>query len=324
MTCAKQLSEGNGLGVDESTARLSEAGSGVEGAKNLFILRKTVLYWNWRVGSLERYPFMNHRKSRAFTLIELLVVIAIIAILAAILFPVFAQAKEQAKKTTSISNMKQLLLAAIMYMTDADDKHHRIRNGYQTYVPPVGDPNWAIGAEDMLVPYIKNSGLFKNPSDPIERDDCDATYGFPISYSWTHYQSGTWEDSATFGVHAYYNTQDSRPEAAIGKPAQTIILYDLWTTASYSEGYSYWRWDNTGIAVGIPLHPQQLSFTWCSAKPGAARMSIGSHNSNSNWGFDDGHVATMRREQIMHRPWDATAIANRERNLLHWNEEFKK
>src|SRR5580658_6158967 len=65
---------------------------------------------------------MNTRSSRkAFTLIELLVVIAIIAILAAILFPVFAQAKEAAKKTTCLSNTQQLNNAWIMYATDYDD-----------------------------------------------------------------------------------------------------------------------------------------------------------------------------------------------------------
>jgi len=58
---------------------------------------------------------------RAFTLIELLVVIAIIAILAAILFPVFAQAKTAAKKTSDLSNMKQIDLATLMYANDSDD-----------------------------------------------------------------------------------------------------------------------------------------------------------------------------------------------------------
>ena len=61
------------------------------------------------------------KDSRAFTLIELLVVIAIIAILAAILFPVFAQAKEAAKKTSGLSNVKQLNLACVMYCIDYDD-----------------------------------------------------------------------------------------------------------------------------------------------------------------------------------------------------------
>ena len=61
------------------------------------------------------------KNNRAFTLIELLVVIAIIAILAAILFPVFAQAKESAKRTVCLSNTKQAILGFLMYSTDSDD-----------------------------------------------------------------------------------------------------------------------------------------------------------------------------------------------------------
>ena len=61
------------------------------------------------------------RKTSAFTLIELLVVIAIIAILAAILFPVFAQAKESAKKTVGVAHVKQMNLACVMYSADYDD-----------------------------------------------------------------------------------------------------------------------------------------------------------------------------------------------------------
>ena len=91
-----------------------------------------------------------HSSRKAFTLIELLVVIAIIAILAAILFPVLAQAREAAKKSQSINNMKQLLLAAQMYLGDNDDKLHRIRNRQAE------NPNWAVSSEDMLMPYIKN------------------------------------------------------------------------------------------------------------------------------------------------------------------------
>src|SRR5512140_1359513 len=80
---------------------------------------------------------MNQR-ARGFTLIELLVVIAIIAILAAILFPVFAQAKLAAKKTTDLSNLKQLGLGAIMYSADNDDYFPRndyLRFGFQTWAP---------------------------------------------------------------------------------------------------------------------------------------------------------------------------------------------
>src|SRR6185503_3971795 len=106
-------------------------------------------------------PQMKHRslavtpRRGAFTLIELLVVIAIIAILAAILFPVFAQAKNAAKKTASLSNMKQIILAAQMYLPDYDDSYHLIRA-----IMPTGDPlNWAYGSEDALKPYMRNEDI---------------------------------------------------------------------------------------------------------------------------------------------------------------------
>src|SRR5579862_147505 len=118
---------------------------------------------------------MTHSR-RAFTLIELLVVIAIIAILAAILFPVFAQAKEAAKKTACVSDSKQVVLAALMYANDFDDTIPRHdNNGSCTYGetpcnhpdwgdfrPPLpGTTNYAAGMNVMiwgaLEPYHKNT-----------------------------------------------------------------------------------------------------------------------------------------------------------------------
>jgi prepilin-type N-terminal cleavage/methylation domain-containing protein len=94
------------------------------------------------------------KNNRAFTLIELLVVIAIIAILAAILFPVFAQAKMAAKKTSDLSNLKQLGTSAFIYAADADDRIAHF-NEQQTYI-------WAA----RTMPYIKNRDIFKSPSSP--------------------------------------------------------------------------------------------------------------------------------------------------------------
>jgi len=97
---------------------------------------------------------------KAFTLIELLVVIAIIAILAAILFPVFAQAKEAAKKTQALSNMKQLGLGLVMYANDYDDFYPRCQNENFTSGANFTE-NWEWSSD--IYPYIKNG--ISNPGN---------------------------------------------------------------------------------------------------------------------------------------------------------------
>src|SRR5271163_2405464 len=92
---------------------------------------------------------MNHSNpiSRAFTLIELLVVIAIIAILAAILFPVFAQAKDAAKKSVALSNVKQLALGYALYLGDTDDT-------FPPHVTERTSPNYTTATSaDQVEPY---------------------------------------------------------------------------------------------------------------------------------------------------------------------------
>lgn len=89
---------------------------------------------------------------KGFTLIELLVVIAIIAILAAILFPVFAKAREKAKQTQCLSNVKQVMLGSLMYAQDYED-HLPSRMGEGPFVWPM----------DLVIPYVKNSEIFTCP-----------------------------------------------------------------------------------------------------------------------------------------------------------------
>ena len=106
---------------------------------------------------------------KAFTLIELLVVIAIIAILAAILFPVFAQAKAAAKKTAALSNVKQNATAVLLYNNDSDDTFaqsaycaDKTPNGY--VIPASGCQVYSV--YDAIMPYTKNKDIFLDPADP--------------------------------------------------------------------------------------------------------------------------------------------------------------
>jgi len=108
-------------------------------------------------------------RKHAFTLIELLVVIAIIAILAAILFPVFAQARNKARQAAGLSNSKQVGLAILMYVQDYDEKFPR--TGWTCQGPaddqtiavrnPCGGTDW----QNAVAPYIKNAGVFTSPGD---------------------------------------------------------------------------------------------------------------------------------------------------------------
>src|ERR1700753_1400447 len=100
--------------------------------------------------------FSSKRQSHGFTLIELLVVIAIIAILAAILFPVFAQAREKARAISCLSNGKQLALSFMQYSQDFDEK---FPNGINWYFP--GGNGWA----SQLYPYTKSNNVYKCPDD---------------------------------------------------------------------------------------------------------------------------------------------------------------
>ena len=128
-----------------------------------------------------------YMKRNAFTLIELLVVIAIIAILAAILFPVFAQAKEAAKKTTCLSNVKQMGTAMYMYAQDSDDQlfPYRTKEANPLAGPGVNITGAAAKRKfwiELLYPYHKSRDMFKCPSNSFGawagvNKNCDPNVG---------------------------------------------------------------------------------------------------------------------------------------------------
>ncbi len=180
------------------------------------------------------------RTKQAFTLIELLVVIAIIAILAAILFPVFAQAKESAKGTSCISDNKQLGMAIQMYIADSDD----VYPGYvQDSFIVGGDPTpiWT----DMVQPYVKNKGIFICPSAT------NSKYG------------GTWGERGwlSIGLNNHYGGWlyggvPMRVYASnMAKPAQNVVFADS-SPGDRNLGYRGYlsdAWDPRFGACGRPI-----------------------------------------------------------------------
>jgi prepilin-type N-terminal cleavage/methylation domain-containing protein len=127
-------------------------------------------------------------KRRGFTLIELLVVIAIIAILAAILFPVFAQAKAAAKRSASLSNAKQITLGAIMYSSDNDDLFVLMQNGPTTgFSATVGNTDLRTKSwQELVQPYVKSAALM---ADPVRGDTLGVWAGPATTTGLTSYRN---------------------------------------------------------------------------------------------------------------------------------------
>lgn len=147
--------------------------------------------------------FQNRKIRAAFTLIELLVVVAIIAILAAILFPVFARARENARRASCISNLKQIGLGTMQYVQDYDDV-------YPAYYQPNPDRKWP----QVLDPYIKSTQIFTCPS----RSEFPYTGTYATAGN-IGYGMNIWMDSASLGFLI--------PMSVIQRPAETIWIAEI-------------------------------------------------------------------------------------------------
>jgi prepilin-type N-terminal cleavage/methylation domain-containing protein/prepilin-type processing-associated H-X9-DG protein len=191
---------------------------------------------------------------KAFTLIELLVVIAIIAILAAILFPVFAQAREKARQTACLSNCKQMGLATMMYVEDYDERFFWQPWPGSTPTTPTIDPYLNIpqptlGLWDILQPYVKNQGIFACPSN----SDSYYAGNYPLNYK------------VNYGDNELLFTYMPVAQATLQAPADIAMFADstlLWGTfigfeVQDSDGVNrrYWlRSDQQTWIYGTPRH----------------------------------------------------------------------
>jgi prepilin-type N-terminal cleavage/methylation domain-containing protein/prepilin-type processing-associated H-X9-DG protein len=135
---------------------------------------------------------------RGFTLIELLVVIAIIAILAAILFPVFAKAREKARQTSCLSNVKQIGVAALSYAQDYDEM---TMPGYQYYYGLGSGTSVLAWFPVYLQPYVKNWQLFKCPSLSYAVAANLVGPAYELSYGTNYYRGEVTPYDYTLGMH---------------------------------------------------------------------------------------------------------------------------
>src|SRR5690349_6796953 len=162
-----------------------------------------------------------------FTLIELLVVIAIIAILAAILFPVFAQAREKARQTSCLSNVKQLGLAYVMYLQDYDEQFppHVTERTAPAGTPDTLEARGPFSYKTKLDPYVKNQQIYRCPSAPAWPTPTAGRW-FTTDYGNNHNESNLENASQR---QWYINNPDfgfneTTSLAAISYPARFIVL----------------------------------------------------------------------------------------------------
>jgi prepilin-type N-terminal cleavage/methylation domain-containing protein/prepilin-type processing-associated H-X9-DG protein len=208
---------------------------------------------------------MKRRSWYGFTLIELLVVIAIIAILAAILFPVFAQARDKARAASCLSNAKQHALAFDMYTQD-----------YEGAIPYLVDDNGKLFWSDRLQPYARNRDVFFCPSRRSDR------WGYGMNDTHLPYRPGLW-----------FDTSSGHEGLKIGNVAQI---------PAPAEGMFATETDWKVLpAVTCPLEAEK--FNWAKFdKRYLTGFMVWPHNSGANVVFMDGHARWMKYEQILWGP----------------------
>ncbi|MBW3635146.1 MAG: DUF1559 domain-containing protein [Armatimonadetes bacterium] len=237
----------------------------------------------------------NHQKlvQRGFTLIELLVVIAIIAILAAILFPVFGRARENARRSSCQSNMKQLGLAVMQYAQDYDEMY------------PMGmRNNWTNAWAVTVQPYAKSYEVFRCPNESnIKPRDGWEWSGPTISYAANMYSNGCntlWGVMGTQGSSCL--NMPSRKISAVGRAAETILLSErhntqvvkesgVGTGVNYSIGLSGQSWLGGITYTQIPNGSLPATNAYPTGPNGAVTPA---HFETSNFLFADGHVKALR------------------------------
>lgn len=234
----------------------------------------------------------HHTTRRGFTLIELLVVVAIIALLAAILFPVFGRARENARRSSCSANVKQILLGLIQYTQDFDE---RFPPTY-FYNSATVNANWS----QFVQPYVKSSDIFRCPSDL--NTGVSSTYANPAPNGLIAPFHTSYAANFQIGGNAFSPATDTLNYGeplitGIVQPSATVYVTDGTTVVGPSFAGSPTTWAtkaNGSILFSKPgnaaiFAADSVNPDWGGPNP--------RHLGMSNVGFVDGHVKAMRAEK---------------------------
>ncbi len=229
-------------------------------------------------------------QSRGFTLIELLVVIAIIAILAAILFPVFAKAREKARQISCASNLKQLGLGIIQYTQDNDEYYPNGTNGHGR--------GWA----GEISPYIKSNGLYKCPDDATTPSTADLALNPPRATCSYGFNQNLAPGAASAGQVGGMLAAQASPAKTVqlfevsGNTAQVTVTTDNDSLAG-SGDTTDWGWLDNGnggkYATGKLGNPQ-----WSDTTRLDPANPTGRHTDAANYALADGHAKYLKGVQV--------------------------
>jgi prepilin-type N-terminal cleavage/methylation domain-containing protein/prepilin-type processing-associated H-X9-DG protein len=239
----------------------------------------------------------NKQRRCGFTLIELLVVIAIIAILAAILFPVFQKVRENARRSSCQSNEKQISLAIIQYTQDADEK---LPYGNSTNLNVAEQGNGWAGE---VYPYVKSIGVYKCPDDSTANATGAGAIGtgggprVPCSYAMNHNMAAASGTGTLAQLNAPANTvmiievQGNQAELTNPNEGDSLTGFGYAGNGGYLDNGAYTRYSaGANYATGPVGNPLETD----TSNNNNPSDNTGRHTDSANYAFADGHVKYVR------------------------------